>query len=376
MKATLRIILPPVFTLLFSWTSHAHNVPMARAELGWPVDNQRQLTLDFDLLSYMAMAEPGQITDQAARELAALSDDKLVVHVAKSLDRLRGEIAVTRDRQTAYPASATSPAPHKIRAGLDQVFARGDSLQSQRIVLNVPWPSAAREATLTFPVGIGAVALRVSARDADAQEWVLLPGETSPAVAVSEAAPVRRGMVVVRYLMLGFAHIVPKGLDHILFVLGLFLLNPRWRPLLWQVTAFTIAHSITLALSIYGVFSLPPRVVEPLIAASIAFIAIENVCTTRLNPWRLFVVFGFGLVHGLGFASVLTELGLPRSEFLTALITFNLGVEGGQLAVVGMAALATAWCFGRPWYRQRIAIPASIAIACMGIYWCVERIGG
>ena len=134
--------------------------------------------------------------------------------------------------------------------------------------------------------------------------------------------------IVRQYLWLGYTHILPKGLDHILFVLGLFLLSPRLKTLLLQVTAFTIAHSITLGLSMYGIVSLPPRVVEPLIALSIAYVAIENLLTRELKPWRVALVFMFGLLHGLGFAGVLRELGLPRDEFLTALLTFNLGVEG------------------------------------------------
>jgi len=119
--------------------------------------------------------------------------------------------------------------------------------------------------------------------------------------------------------------------DHILFVLGIFLLSTAWRPILLQVTTFTIAHSITLGLTMYGIVSLPSSIVEPLIALSITYVAVENLWTTELKPWRLALVFMFGLLHGMGFAGVLRGLGLPRSEFLTALLTFNLGVEGGQL---------------------------------------------
>jgi len=177
-----------------------------------------------------------------------------------------------------------------------------------------------------------------------------------------------------QYLVLGYTHILPKGLDHILFVLGLFLLCARVKPLLLQVTAFTVAHSITLGLSIYGVIALPSRVVEPLIALSIAYVALENLATRELKPWRLALVFLFGLLHGLGFAGVLRELGLPRGEFLTGLLAFNVGVEGGQLTVIA-AALLLAWPFvHRGWYRHRVVIPASLVIAAIGIYWTVTRI--
>jgi hypothetical protein len=146
--------------------------------------------------------------------------------------------------------------------------------------------------------------------------------------------------------------------------------------MLLQVTAFTIAHSITLGLSIYGVLSLPSGVVEPLIALSIAYVAIENLLTRELKPWRLALVFMFGLLHGLGFAGVLRELGLPREEFLTALVTFNLGVEGGQLTIIAAAMLAVAPFMTKGWYRQRVVIPASVVIAAIGAYWFVTRLSG
>lgn len=183
-----------------------------------------------------------------------------------------------------------------------------------------------------------------------------------------------RTEIIRQYLWLGYTHILPKGLDHILFVLGLFLLSPRLKTMLAQVTAFTIAHSITLGLSIYGIVSLPSRIVEPLIALSIAYVAVENLVTRELKPWRLALVFMFGLLHGLGFAGVLRELGLPRGEFLTALLTFNVGVEGGQLTVIAAAVLATAVFVKQPWYRERVIVPASLAIAAVGIYWTVVRI--
>ena len=175
------------------------------------------------------------------------------------------------------------------------------------------------------------------------------------------------------YGSLGFTHILPKGLDHILFVVGLFLLGTRWRPLLLQVTLFTVAHSITLGLSMLGVVSLPSSIVEPLIAFSIAYVAVENLFTTELSPWRGALVFLFGLLHGLGFAGVLRDLGLPREEFLTALLAFNLGVEAGQLTIIALAALAVVWYRHQPWYHRRVVVPASLVIAIVGVYWTVTR---
>jgi hypothetical protein len=141
----------------------------------------------------------------------------------------------------------------------------------------------------------------------------------------------------INYIPVGFDHIVPLGLDHILFVLGLFFLSTQFRPLLWQVSAFTIAHTLTLALAALGYVSIPASVVEPLIAASIVFVAIENILSRGLSRWRPVIVFCFGLLHGLGFASVLEEFGLPDGTFVAALIGFNVGVELGQLSVIAVA---------------------------------------
>lgn len=191
--------------------------------------------------------------------------------------------------------------------------------------------------------------------------------------------PTTRLDVVREYLTLGYTHILPKGLDHLLFVLGLFLLSTRVRHILIQVTAFTVAHSITLGLTMLGIVSLSSRIVEPLIALSIAYVALENLVTHELKPWRLALVFSFGLLHGMGFAGVLADLGLPRGEFLTALLSFNLGVEAGQLTVIAAASLLV-WPARRSlgeggyWYRRWIVIPASLAIASVGVYWTIARV--
>jgi hypothetical protein len=159
----------------------------------------------------------------------------------------------------------------------------------------------------------------------------------------------------------------------VLFVLGLFLLNSRWRSVLWQVSTFTIAHSVTLALGMYGLIGASPAIIEPLIALSIAYVAVENLMRSELTVWRVGLVFAFGLLHGMGFAGALTELGLPRGEFLTALVTFNAGVESGQIVVIAAAFALVGWYRARPSYRTRVALPASVAIMCVAVYWTIER---
>ena len=267
-------------------------------------------------------------------------------------DAFRGRMALAFDGEEAAPAIA---------------FAVADGTATVRLTGTAPagakaftWKYGWTFATYSF------------------QDIWLEGGQTSAPMPLSAAPkPLKRWRVAWQFLTLGFTHILPLGLDHVLFVLGIYLLNSRPRSILLQVTAFTVAHSITLGLGMYGYVQVSPRIVEPLIAVSIGYVAIENLFLSELKPWRVGLVFGFGLLHGLGFAGVLTELGLPRAEFVTALLTFNLGVEAGQLAVIGIAFLLVGWhCAERTWYRSRVAVPASMLIACMAAYWTFERVWG
>ena len=180
-----------------------------------------------------------------------------------------------------------------------------------------------------------------------------------------------------RFTVEGIKHIIPRGLDHILFVFGLFLLSLAWRPLLSQITTFTLAHTVTLGLSTLNYIIIPASqmwLVEALIAISIAYVAIENILRPKLGWWRIVVVFLFGLLHGLGFASVLGDLGLAQGQFILSLVAFNIGVEFGQLTVVAIAFIFLALPFGRSiQYRKVVVFPCSLAIAIMGIYWSFER---
>ena len=192
--------------------------------------------------------------------------------------------------------------------------------------------------------------------------------------AIADLSKFSRTDVALIYLKLGFTHIIPLGIDHILFVLSLFFLNPKLKVVIWQATAFTVAHSITLGLAMYGLITPPTYIIEPVIALSIMFVAIENIISDKLKPSRILIVFGFGLVHGMGFASALTGLGLPQNQFLTSLITFNLGVELGQLTVILFAwFLIGKWFHKKKWYRKRVVIPISSVIAVIALYWTIER---
>jgi HupE / UreJ protein len=181
--------------------------------------------------------------------------------------------------------------------------------------------------------------------------------------------------VVWFYLKLGVRHIIPLGTDHILFVTSLCLLSTHIKTILWQATAFTVAHSVTLAMSMKGIIVAPGAVVEPIIALSIIFVAIENIFLSELKPWRIVIVFLFGLIHGLGFASALNEIGLPRNKFYTSILSFNAGVEIGQVIVIVCVFLLIIIPFGkRKGYRKYVVYPVSILIAIIAAYWFVKRL--
>ncbi|MBE9564966.1 MAG: HupE/UreJ family protein [Proteobacteria bacterium] len=250
------------------------------------------------------------------------------------------------------------------------------------IRLTAQLPESAENLRWYYPEKFGDNAVRVKQVDKDSEQWHwsqwqwLRNDEVSESFSLTEIVATQSFFdVVASYIVIGFEHIVPKGLDHILFILGLFLLSVHWRPLLWQVTMFTVAHTITLALAMNNIVELPSNVVEPLIALSIAYVGIENIMARQLHKSRLVLVFLFGLLHGLGFASVLNDFGMPTDDFATALISFNIGVEFGQIAVIAIAfMLFSFWFKDKVRYRKFIIIPGSVLISIVGFYWFLERL--
>lgn len=312
-----------------------------------------------------------------------------------------------------------------------------ETVRESQISFTVPVPAGAETVQVGWAKEFGTLVLRQQGVDAPYDGYLEAGALTDP-IALAGGDQASGWQTFVNYIPVGFDHIVPKGLDHILFVLGLFFLSTKLRPLLLQVTLFTLAHTITLALAALGYVNISGAIVEPLIAASIAYVAIENIFMKGLSPWRPFIIFGFGLLHGLGFASVLGEFGLPAGAFIPALIGFNIGVEVGQLAVIAVmflcvwqairidrganeagqafvlyavlaavaagliwldpAPLAAAlenptYVFAAPLlavfalcalsvamrdqvdaYRRMVSIPASVFIALVGVYWVIERV--
>jgi hypothetical protein len=177
------------------------------------------------------------------------------------------------------------------------------------------------------------------------------------------------------YLKMGITHIIPYGFDHILFVTSLCLLSNKIKTILWQASAFTVAHSITLVLSMKNIIVAPGQLVEPMISLSIVFVAVENIVLNELKTWRVLVVFFFGLVHGLGFASALSEVGLPRNNFFMSIIAFNMGVEIGQIIIILLVFGLVITPFGKTLnFKKQFVYPLSILIALIAFYWTIERV--
>lgn len=220
-----------------------------------------------------------------------------------------------------------------------------------------------------------AVVVKIDWLEGGTRAYTLTANQNS--VPLWGAADDRRGFgeVAAAYGVLGVEHIL-SGFDHLLFVLSLLFLVGFEKRLVWTITAFTAAHSLTLALSALGWLTLRPPPVEACIALSILLVAGEALHRreTLSRRWPALVAFLFGLVHGLGFAGALKEIGLPENHLAVALLTFNLGVEAGQLLVVALAALLAGALQRWPQQTLRMRAPALYAIGAVAAFWTLERV--
>jgi len=353
--------------LLAARATYAHEIGTTRVVISFPAPGAYVVEITADASAMLARLEAaagqrrsGQMSaDEYQRHIEALESEFLArAHVAFDGVASRPEFQYVQEPVAASPDAAVTPPGAIVR-------------------LRGAVPANARSIAWQYDLTVASYALTIKSATAGPDRTVWLEGgRSSEALTLTEYAHApSRLEIAATYFVLGFTHILPKGLDHILFVLGIFLFSRRVKPMLWQVSAFTVAHSITLGLTLYGLVSLSPTIVEPLIALSIVYVAVENIVTAELKPWRVALVFAFGLLHGMGFAGVLRELGLPRSEFLTGLVTFNAGVEAGQLTIIAIASLAVFhWTTNRARYRRLIVVPGSLLIALTGLYWTVERL--
>ena len=376
-----RALLGLLAALAFSFApAAAHNLAYAAARAEIAEDGGFEITLNFHTAAFLLGEPQAHLSAEARDRWTRLGDADLSRLVGAGAAFLKGAVEVYADGVAIDIESVSFPDPAELRA--DGLVPPEDARPSAPVILRGHLGPRAGSFAVVAPDSFPEMLLTVEDWRGARVVEALRPGGRSHPFLLHEAAA--RGEVLVAvpsWLMttaqfgaLGFEHILPLGLDHILFVLSLFLLAQRWQPLVGQVTAFTLAHSVTLAFATFNLVSVPAIIVEPMIAATIALVALDNLRSPTLQPWRIAAVFAFGLLHGLGFASALKRLGLPQGDEALALISFNLGVEAGQVAVLAMAFLAVGWARDKPWFRQRVVVPASLAIAGIAVWWLIERI--
>ncbi|WP_281992137.1 HupE/UreJ family protein [Sulfitobacter geojensis] len=371
---------------LFSADARAHEVEPTIGDLT-VAQGQAELVLRINLEAFIAGIDLDAVSDTNDAENAAGYDTLRVM----SGEDIRARTPALLDMWNDLPLVSVDGEPVELESQSIRIPDDVD-IELSRVsewVLSGAVAQDAQNVTVSWPDGAGAMVLRQQGVEAPFTGY-LAGGETSSEISLAGGDAMTASQALISYIPVGFDHILPQGLDHILFVLGLFLLSTRWGPLLWQVTAFTLAHTVTLALGATGLVSIPGSIVEPLIAASIVYVAVENIFMRGLSKWRPLIVFGFGLLHGLGFASVLGEFGLPDGQFIPALIGFNVGVELGQLTVIALAALLI-WLSVRatevakidgeegavrsyPVMFRAVSVTGSLLIAIIGAWWVIERV--
>lgn len=348
-------------------------------------DGSVSISVRHDALAFALNDTSSNVSDAPMYELLNGSDQTMTGAFAEARNRFSRLFMLTADGKRVETRIVSFPTVEAVRTWQRDFPDRRLPVKMD-IDAAAQLPLNSRGLSFRFPEVLGEIIVTIDRPGREPETLPMRPGETSPVYDVAlagtderAAAParsIRTLEVLWRYAALGFTHIVPQGSDHTLFVLGLFLLVPRVKTVLWQITAFTIAHTLTLTLSSLHIIGMPSSIVEPTIAATIAFIGVENLLTTRVHPWRPAIAFAFGLVHGLGVATAFNEAGFPQGQLVPSLAAFTVGVEGGHLAVLAAAFLALGWSRDKPWYRRRVAIPLSVCIAAVGVFWIVQRVAG
>jgi HupE / UreJ protein len=378
-----------LISLLLAPLARAHPVPDIPVRTFFPGDGTARVTVEVDPRCFDA--EPETAPSLLPPIFATLSAEEKAALQRKAAELVRRCVEFTLEPvgrvQPDFTFTFTARSGAPIGGEEDPVVLTGEWRTTLAAGLTGWRIRSSKESTLSV------VFQNIIRGEVHPRLAVLFPGEQSFTLDLTELRALQPGAATPgsipaggsaadgwstfgTYLRQGFIHVVPEGLDHILFVLGLYLLSRAWKPLLAQVTTFTLAHSVTLALATIGYVRVSPAIVEPVIAASIAAVALENIFRPLYTSWRLLVVFIFGLIHGLGFAGALSDLGLPTSSLASGLVGFNVGVELGQLAVITIAFLLTAWLRDAARYRRWIVIPGSALIAILGAWWTIERIIG
>jgi len=305
-------------------------------------------------LTLSPSAVPAAVAEDLVRARSGRVDDRLLGH-------LRDKLALTDQGRPCEPAHGF-------------IEAQRAEVESVTLVMDFACAATVRDLVIHDDL------FDVLGPDHHTLAKVESPGVTRELAFATEAREARISLGASHetsggagsFLLLGVEHIL-TGYDHLLFLLALLLRGGRLVSLLKIITAFTLAHSVTLAVAVLGLVAIPDRLVESVIAASIVWVAMENLILREAPSQRWLVSFLFGLVHGFGFASALTPLKLPGWNLATALLGFNLGVEAGQALVVLFLLPLLVWMRGATW-EPRAVRAASLGVAVVGLAWFVERL--
>ena len=352
----------------------AHEIKPAVVEFN-QFNNQIDLTLKFNAESFLANIDASihKETKESPNsnlydEMRLLSSKKLKEKILNSADKIQNSIFLK-----------TSDKALNLKL-VDIVILEEKNIEKVRyteILFESEIQNLKNSVTFETEKSLGPIIFRdfsnvLGNKEKPKSQWLQAGAKTNPInINIDE---VDYTNLIISAVWSGILHIIPYGFDHILFVLGLFFFSYKIKPLLIQVTTFTVAHSITLILGSLGYVSISSSIIESFIAASIIWIGVENLFRRNMNFSRTSVIFCFGLLHGLGFATMFKQIGLEGSDYFLNLLSFNIGIEIGQIATL-LPLIFLIPIFNRiSWYRMLIAIPASVIIALFGANMFIDRV--
>lgn len=354
------------------------------------------ILIQYDAVAFALNKTSSEISDDEVSELWKSTSERFSDLLRGSENRWKSDLLFLADESEIPLAISQTPTLDTFREWKNSVNGLPHP-EAMQIELHTTLPVGSKRVSVRFPEILDFVLLVIERPGLQRSILPLDPGDLSPPIDVTmvhstnlevSAAiedqtltdqnpsylPPELPRTSWYFLRQGFLHIIPFGADHALFVLGLFLLVTNWKFLLLQISAFTIAHTVTMTLASLQWFAVSPRVVEPLIALSILVVAIENLLPRTTDTWKVLTAFGFGLIHGLGFASILVELQLPINQVMIALASFGIGVEIGHITILCIAFLLLGWSRHHKWYRVKVAIPISIGIGATALYLLIDRL--
>lgn len=372
-------------TSLCSISSFAHTDDFNQATLSLDNNERYQLIVIVDFIhllqEHLDISGEDNNVLLALNQLSFLEQKQLLENLEAVLSQQSGLVFSNKTKNIEQQQSMTFQGLQLQQ--LKRILAQPEKLTDYKIELHATGyiPENSDDVAVSFAPLLGNIVLKV----VRPEQTLISAGALSQSFQINQSNALHLNSVKIPstisltmdYIYQGFVHILPRGLDHILFVLALLLFARKRSSLIWQISAFTLAHTITLALGIYGFVTISSTIVEPLIALSIVYVGLENIyrANQRTNSQaRLPIIFAFGLLHGLGFASVLSEVGLPASQYLTSLISFNVGVELGQLTVIALAFICLYPFRKKVWYQTKLVLSLNITIALVASYWLIERL--